>query len=197
MRGMIGGPGNRNNKSGSLIGVESTTLLLVAVFLALIALAASIVRRIRQNANDENLFDDDDDDDDDNDDEPRVSSKRGAYLKIVFFLIPWSALIFWVLAAESCSSDLLGVRGIEINRPVSVNSAPIDDKTFIRITQKGEYMFRGLIVSEADLRMLFVSKKDIPLVIVSHQASPTDSMIYLMDLARESGVNDISLAADK
>ena len=190
MRGMICGPSNRNSKSGSLIGVVSTTLLLVAVFLTLIALAASIVRRIRQNANDENLFDDDDD-------EPRVSSKRGAYFKIVFFLIPWSALTIWVLAAESCSSDLLGVRGIEINRPVSVNSAPIDDKTFIRINQKGEYMFRGLIVSEADLRMLFISKKDIPLVIVAHQANPTDSMIYVMDLARENGVNDISLAADK
>ena len=100
-----------------------------------------------------------------------------------------------MLVAESCSSDLLGVRGVDINRPVSVNCAPIDDKTFIIITQKGEYMFQGEIVSERLLKSIFFLKKDNPVVIVAHQASPTESTIYLMELAREYGVYDISLAA--
>ena len=97
-----------------------------------------------------------------------------------------------MLAAESCSSDVLGIRDVEINRPVSVNSAPTDDKTFIIITQKGEYMFQGEIVSERVLKNIFVSKKDNPVVIVAHQATHTESMIYLMDLARERCVRYFS-----
>ncbi len=149
-----------------------------------------MARMIKRNANDDSLFEDDSD-------EPRVPNKQGANYKIIYFLIPLLTLIVWALVAESCISDLFGVKGIEVSLPNSDNSASISKETFIIITQKGEYMFNGRIVSESVLRTLFISIKDSPLVIVAHQASPTESMIYLMDLARESGVNDISLAADQ
>jgi hypothetical protein len=131
-------------------------------------------------------------------DDHRVPTKKALNYKIIYFLIPLLALVGWGLWTEYRRYDLYGEKGVEVNRPDIANRSVLrPDTTFIEITEKSEYISEGKIVSESVLRNVFVSRKDNPVVIVVNEASPSDSIIYLMDLARESGVNDISLEADK
>lgn len=56
-------------------------------------------------------------------------------------------------------------------------------------------MLKGQIVSECELKTIFFPKKDDAVATSPHQASPTDSFIYVMGLAKKSGLCDITLAA--
>ena len=75
--------------------------------------------------------------------------------KIVFFLIPWSALIVWALAAESCSSDLFGGREIKINtlppNEKMMYGAKESGKLYFSKDSEGNWLFEERVIPESEL----------------------------------------------
>ena len=113
-------------------------------------------------------------------------------LDVVFIM-----LIFFVVTATFVKEV-----GLEVNQPEDDQATlnPQDHKIVVRITSRdririarGDVDWRSV---RANIERMHAEYPEAPVVIQPHPESRTETMVHVMDSAREAGVEKVSLAAE-
>ena len=112
-------------------------------------------------------------------------------LDVVFIM-----LIFFIVTATFVKEN-----GLDVNSPDKNNTPQDADKKSIvvqissrdRITLRGrDFDFRAV---RANIERLHAENPEAPVVVQPHPESTTETMIHVMDSARQAGVYNVSIAA--
>jgi len=112
-------------------------------------------------------------------------------LDVVFIM-----LIFFIVTATFVKEI-----GLDVNSPDKNQNVKDADKQSIvvRITSRDRIRIRGRDVDvravRANIERLHAENPDAPVVVQPHPESKTNTMIQVMDSARQAGVYNVSIAA--
>ena len=113
-------------------------------------------------------------------------------LDVVFIM-----LIFFVVTATFVKEV-----GLEVNQPEDDQATlnPQDHKIVVRITSRDRIRIARRDVDwrsvRANIERMHAEHPEAPVVIQPHPESRTETMVHVMDSAREAGVEKVSLAAE-
>ena len=113
-------------------------------------------------------------------------------LDVVFIM-----LIFFVVTATFVKEV-----GLEVNQPEDDQATPNpqDHKIVVRITSRDRIRIARRDVDwrsvRANIERMHAEYPEAPVVIQPHPESRTETMVHVMDSAREAGVEKVSLAAE-
>ncbi len=113
-------------------------------------------------------------------------------LDVVFIM-----LIFFVVTATFVKEV-----GLEVNQPEDDQATlnPQDHKIVVRITSRDRIRIARRDVDwrsvRANIERMHAEYPEAPVVIQPHPESRTETMVHVMDSAREAGVEKVSLAAE-
>ena len=110
-------------------------------------------------------------------------------IDIVFLL-----LIFFMLTSTFLEHEALTLSIAESTQGTSVDQESI----YITVVDKNNFTFEGKTFTEAtlksELQILYSKKTDTPIIIEIASDTPVQLFVNAMDLIKESGFSDISLA---
>lgn len=113
-------------------------------------------------------------------------------LDIVFIM-----LIFFIV-----TSSFVRESGVEVNRPAAASTVSQKDAgIFVAVTSNSDvYIDKRMVDLErvqASLENLLLDKPDASLVIQADELAYSGVVVKVMDAAKQAGVNNIALAAEK
>ena len=113
-------------------------------------------------------------------------------LDVVFIM-----LIFFIVTATFVKEIGLDVNQPEDDKPKTVD--PDKKSIVVRITNRDRIMIASRDVDarsvRANIERLHAENPEAPVIIQPHKESKTETMILVMDSARQAGVYNVSLAA--
>ena len=113
-------------------------------------------------------------------------------LDIVFIM-----LIFFIV-----TSSFVRESGVEVNRPTATSAVSQKDAgIFVAVTSNSDiYIDKRMVDLErvqASLENLLLDKPDASLVIQADELAYSGVVVKVMDVAKQAGINNIALAAEK
>ena len=113
-------------------------------------------------------------------------------LDIVFIM-----LIFFIV-----TSSFVRESGVEVNRPTATSAVSQKDAgIFVAVTSNSDiYIDKRMVDLErvqASLESLLLDKPDASLVIQADELAYSGVVVKVMDAAKQAGINNIALAAEK
>lgn len=113
-------------------------------------------------------------------------------LDIVFIM-----LIFFIV-----TSSFVRESGVEVNRPTATSAVSQKDAgIFVAVTSNSDiYIDKRMVDLErvqASLENLLLDKPDASLVIQADELAYSGVVVKVMDAAKQAGINNIALAAEK
>lgn len=113
-------------------------------------------------------------------------------LDIVFIM-----LIFFIV-----TSSFVRESGVEVNRPAATSAVSQKDAgIFVAVTSNSDvYIDKRMVDLErvqASLENLLLDKPDASLVIQADELAYSGVVVKVMDAAKQAGINNIALAAEK
>ena len=113
-------------------------------------------------------------------------------LDVVFIM-----LIFFIVTATFVKEVGLDVNQPDDDKPKTVD--PDKKSIVVRITSRDRIVIAQRDVDRrnvrANIERLHAENPEAPVIIQPHEDSTTDTMIHIMDAARQAGVYNVSLAA--
>ena len=126
------------------------------------------------------------------DSEPDEKINLPPMLDVVFIM-----LIFFIVTATFVKEIGLDVNQPEDDKPKTVD--PDKKSIVVRITNRDRIMIASRDVDarsvRANIERLHAENPEAPVIIQPHKESKTETMILVMDSARQAGVYNVSLAA--
>jgi len=117
-------------------------------------------------------------------------------------LTPMLDVVFIMLIFFIVTATFVKEIGLDVNRPEDDKPQTIDpDKKSIvvRITNRDRVIISGRDVDvrsvRANIERMHAENPEAPVIIQPHPESTTDTMVQIMDSARQAGVYNVSLAA--
>ena len=117
-------------------------------------------------------------------------------------LTPMLDIVFIMLIFFIVTSSFVHESGVEVNRPQASNVVSQKEAgIFIAITSANDiYIDKRIVDAErvqATLEHLLLDKPDASLVIQADEHAYNGTVVKVMDAAKEAGVSNIALAAEK
>ncbi|MCE2423644.1 MAG: biopolymer transporter ExbD [Pseudomonadales bacterium] len=117
-------------------------------------------------------------------------------------LTPMLDVVFIMLIFFIVTATFVKEIGLDVNRPEDDKPQTVDpDKKsiIVRVTNRDRVIIAGRDVDirsvRANIERLHAENPEAPVIIQPHPESRTDTMIQIMDSARQAGVYNVSLAA--
>ena len=116
-------------------------------------------------------------------------------------LTPMLDVVFIMLIFFIVTATFVKEIGLDVNSPDKNQNVKDADKQSIvvRITSRDRIRIRGRDVDvravRANIERLHAENPDAPVVVQPHPESKTNTMIQVMDSARQAGVYNVSIAA--
>ena len=116
-------------------------------------------------------------------------------------LTPMLDVVFIMLIFFIVTATFVKEVGIDVNSPDKNQNVQDADKQSIvvQITSRDRIRIRGRDVDfravRANIERLHAENPDAPVVVQPHADSTTETMIHVMDSARQAGVYNVSIAA--
>ena len=117
-------------------------------------------------------------------------------------LTPMLDVVFIMLIFFIVTATFVKEIGLDVNRPEDDKPKTVDpDKKSIvvRVTNRDRVIIAGRDVDirsvRANIERMHAENPEAPVIIQPHPESTTDTMIQIMDSARQAGVYNVSLAA--
>ena len=116
-------------------------------------------------------------------------------------LTPMLDVVFIMLIFFLVTATFVKEVGIDVNSPDKNQNVQDADKQSIvvQITSRDRIRIRGRDVDfravRANIERLHAENPDAPVVVQPHADSTTETMIHVMDSARQAGVYNVSIAA--
>ena len=116
-------------------------------------------------------------------------------------LTPMLDVVFIMLIFFIVTATFVKEMGLDVNSPDKNQNVPDADKQSIvvQITNRDRIQIRGRDVDvrsvRANIERLHAENPDAPVVVQPHADSTTETMISVMDAARQAGVYNVSIAA--
>ncbi len=117
-------------------------------------------------------------------------------------LTPMLDVVFIMLIFFIVTATFVKEIGLDVNRPEDDKPQTVDpDKKSIvvRVTNRDRIIISGRDVDirsvRANIERMHAENPEAPVIIQPHPESTTDTMIQIMDSARQAGVYNVSLAA--
>jgi biopolymer transport protein ExbD len=116
-------------------------------------------------------------------------------------LTPMLDVVFIMLIFFIVTATFVKEMGLDVNSPdKNQNVADADKKSIVvQITNRNRIMIRGRDIDfrsvRANIERLHAENPDAPVVVQPHGDSNTETMVRVMDAARQAGVYNVSLAA--
>ena len=116
-------------------------------------------------------------------------------------LTPMLDVVFIMLIFFIVTATFVKEVGIDVNSPDKNQNVQDADKQSIvvQITSRDRIRIRGREVDfravRANIERLHAENPDAPVVVQPHADSTTETMIHVMDSARQAGVYNVSIAA--
>ena len=116
-------------------------------------------------------------------------------------LTPMLDVVFIMLIFFIVTATFVKEVGIDVNSPDKNQNVQYADKhsIVVQITSRDRIRIRGRDVDfravRANIERLHAENPDAPVVVQPHADSTTETMIHVMDSARQAGVYNVSIAA--
>jgi biopolymer transport protein ExbD len=116
-------------------------------------------------------------------------------------LTPMLDVVFIMLIFFIVTATFVKEMGLDVNSPdKNQNVQDADKKSIVvQVTQRNRIKIRGRDVDfrsvRANIERLHAENPDAPVVVQPHPDSNTETMIQVMDAARQAGVYNVSIAA--
>ena len=116
-------------------------------------------------------------------------------------LTPMLDVVFIMLIFFIVTATFVKEMGLDVNAPDKNQNIKDADKQSIvvQITSRDRIRIRGRDVDfravRANIERLHAENPEAPVVVQPHPDSTTESMIHVMDAARQAGVYNVSIAA--
>lgn len=116
-------------------------------------------------------------------------------------LTPMLDVVFIMLIFFIVTATFVKEMGLDVNSPDKNQNVKDADKQSIvvQITSRDRIRIRGRDVDvravRANIERLHAENPDAPVVVQPHPESTTDTMIQVMDAARQAGIYNVSIAA--
>ena len=105
-------------------------------------------------------------------------------------------LIFFIITAVFIKDS-----GVQVNRPTAVTSTTTEDAKGVEILASGEIRFDGKAIDlrtvRANAERLRAVKPDSGLLIIANEASPTGTLVEVVDELHLGGIYDITFSTAK
>jgi len=116
-------------------------------------------------------------------------------------LTPMLDVVFIMLIFFIVTATFVKEIGLDVNSPDKNQNVKDADKQSIvvQITNRDRIRIRGRDIDfravRANIERLHAENPDAPVVVLPHPDSTTETMIHVMDSARQAGVYSVSIAA--
>ena len=116
-------------------------------------------------------------------------------------LTPMLDVVFIMLIFSIVTATFVKEIGLDVNSPDKNQNVKDADKQSIvvQITNRDRIRIRGRDIDfravRANIERLHAENPDAPVVVQPHPDSTTETMIHVMDSARQAGVYSVSIAA--
>ena len=128
----------------------------------------------------------------------RSDEEEGARINLTPMLdVVFIMLIFFIVTATFVKEV-----GLDVNQPEDDQVKPVDPKKVkivVRITSRDRILVAQRDVDwrsvRANIERMHAENPEAPVIIQPHPDSRTETMVHVMDSARQAGVTNVSLAA--
>ena len=128
----------------------------------------------------------------------RSDEEEGARINLTPMLdVVFIMLIFFIVTATFVKEV-----GLDVNQPEDDQVKPVDPKKVkivVRITSRDRILIGQRDVDmrsvRANIERMHAENPEAPVIIQPHPDSRTETMVHVMDSARQAGVTNVSLAA--
>ncbi len=128
----------------------------------------------------------------------RSDDEEGARINLTPMLdVVFIMLIFFIVTATFVKEV-----GLDVNQPEDDQVKPVDPKKVkivVRITSRDRILVAQRDVDwrsvRANIERMHAENPEAPVIIQPHPDSRTETMVHVMDSARQAGVTNVSLAA--
>ena len=128
----------------------------------------------------------------------RSDDEEGARINLTPMLdVVFIMLIFFIVTATFVKEV-----GLDVNQPEDDQVKPVDPKKVkivVRITSRDRILVAQRDVDwrsvRANIERMHAENPEAPVIIQPHRDSRTETMVHVMDSARQAGVTNVSLAA--
>ncbi len=114
-------------------------------------------------------------------------------------IAPLIDMVFILLIFFLVTTSFVREAGIDVDRPTASTAKQVDkDAIQVAISKNGDVFIDGSKVSLLSLRSIVrdrLRNRDLPVVIISDQATRTRSLVEVMDECKVAGAKQISIAA--